>query len=141
MLCFLGLSNLVCAQNDWKLYPNKSTSNAYSGSQSGSIDYVVDARINKLSDNFAEENKSKKSLAGYRVQIFFGDRNQANSVKTEFLKEHSGTDTYLTYLAPNFRVRVGNFRTKLNADAFLHQIKKDYPTAYVVKDEIELPKL
>ena len=72
---------------------------------------------------------------------FFGDRNQANSTKTEFLKAHADVDTYLTYLAPNFRVRIGNFRSKLDADRFLHAIKKDFPTAYVVKETIELPEL
>jgi len=138
---FLSLSAIVTAQTDWKLYPGKTTNSEYSNNTYGQIDIIVDSRISALSERFSKENKANNTLDGYRVQIFFGDRNQANAIKTEFLKKHSDIDTYLTYLAPNFRVRIGNFRSKLDADRFLHSLKKDFPTAYVVKESIELPKL
>jgi len=48
----------------------------------------------------------------------------------------------INYLAPNFRVRVGNFRSQLEADRFLRQIKGDFPNSYVVDEEnMGLPAL
>lgn len=84
---------------------------------------------------------SNPSIEGYRVQLYFGSREKATDVKTEFLKNYPTVKSYISYLAPNFRVRVGNFRTQMAAEAFLVRAKKQFPSAYVVTDKIDLPDL
>lgn len=81
-------------------------------------------------------------MPGYRVQIYFGGvRQKAAEVKLDFAGKHPEIASYLTYLAPNFKVRVGDFRTRLEAQGFLKSIEGQYPTSFIVQDEIKLPVL
>lgn len=87
-------------------------------------------------------NKSKQTLPGYRVQLFFGgDRNKAYEVRSDFIKVFSTTPSYIVYHQPNFKVRVGDFRTKLEAMNFLKEVQPLFEAAFIVKDEVKLPEL
>lgn len=91
------------------------------------------------------QNPDNMGIEGYRVQIFFdsgiysGDR--ARVVKEEFEENHENVKAYITWRAPNYRVRVGDFRTRLDAEKFLNKLSKEYPNAWVIKDEINFPDL
>ena len=81
-------------------------------------------------------------MTGYRVQIYFGGvRQKAAEVKQDFSSKHSDVLSYLTYSAPNFKVRVGDFSTRLEAQGFLKSIEGQYPTSFIVQDEVRLPSL
>ena len=101
-----------------------------------------DERLDKLITKQKDYNAVKQTIPGYRVQIYFGGvRPKASEVKIEFSKEHSEVPAYLTYSAPNFKVRVGDFRTRLEAVKFLKSIEGEYPTMFIVPDEITLPPI
>ncbi len=78
--------------------------------------------------------------SGYRVQIFFSSgnnsREQAYKVKNEFSLIYPKTNAYVTFKEPNFRVRVGDFRTRAEAVGFLKEIEASFPQCFVVKDDI-----
>ena len=80
---------------------------------SGQVTIHESARIQGLMKDYAS---TKQPLKGYRVQIFLGDRNKAEEIRRSFLVKHPDTPAYLDYLAPNFRVRVGDQRTKLEGE-------------------------
>ncbi|HEU4717414.1 MAG TPA: SPOR domain-containing protein [Bacteroidia bacterium] len=85
--------------------------------------------------------KSEVKEKGYRVQIFFGtDKAKAKDEKARFLAKY-GTEVhaYEVYEVPNFKIRVGDFRTRLEAYRFLKEIKGDFPTAFIVESDIEFP--
>jgi hypothetical protein len=46
---------------------------------------------------------------------------------------------YVSWKAPNYRVRVGDYRTRLEAEKAMQMIMIDYPNAWVIKDEINFP--
>jgi hypothetical protein len=101
-----------------------------------------DERLDKLITKQKDYNAVKQTIPGYRVQIYFGGvRPKASEVKIEFSREHSEVPAYLTYSAPNFKVRVGDFRTRLEAVKFLKSIEGEYPTTFIVPDEITLPPI
>lgn len=106
----------------------------------GDVIIHQDERIAALMTDFA---RRKHILKGYRVQIFLGsDReNGSKRIRREFLMKHIDIPAYEDYLAPNFRVRVGDCRTRIEAAHLLQAIKAEYPGAYVVPDEIEMPRL
>ncbi len=97
--------------------------------------------IQMLSTRFKLENTGRQNIKGYRVQVFVGERARANEIKSRVNELYPEMPAEINYLAPNFRVRVGNFRTNLDADRFLRQIKSDFNNAYIVPDEIGLPSL
>jgi hypothetical protein len=83
----------------------------------------------------------KHPQQGYRVQIFLGDRKTAEDTKRTFLQKNPDVPAYLSWLAPNFRLRVGDLCTRLEAERLLRDLKAAYPGSYIVPDEIEMPRL
>ena len=81
---------------------------------------------------------------GYRVQIFFSSgnnsREQAFKVKNEFALQYPKVSAYISFKEPNFRVRVGDFRTRAEAFGFLKEIEAQFPQSFVVKDDIAYVK-
>lgn len=89
-----------------------------------------------------EANKSKK-ISGYRVRIFFDNkqdsRSSSESALNRFKTAYPGYEAYRSYSSPYFKVTAGNFRTKSEAMQFLQSVKADFPSAIVVKDNIDYP--
>ncbi len=98
-----------------------------------------DPRVHTLVNKHTEVNAEGKS-EGYRVQIYFGgDKTKAREAKSRFLSQHSDElRAYEIYEAPNFKIRVGDFRTKLEAYRFLKEVRSDFPSAFIVESEIEV---
>jgi hypothetical protein len=119
--------------------------------QDGQVNIVQDSRVDELLERHKQMNELLMSnpdhsgIDGYRVQIFFESGNKsseaAREIKEEFEENYPAVDAYLTWKAPNFRVRVGDFRTRMEAEGFLQRILKDYPNAWVIKDKINFPSL
>lgn len=105
---------------------------------SGQVVIHESVRIQALMKDYTA---TKQPLKGYRVQIFLGDRNKAEETRRSFLVKHPDTPAYLDYLAPNFRVRVGDLRSKLEGEKLKQKLTTEFPGLYVVPCEIELPRL
>jgi hypothetical protein len=87
-------------------------------------------------------NSAKMSMPGFRVQIFSsGQRIPANETRSNFMRKYEGIPAYMLYHQPNFKIRIGDCRTRLEALKLLSQVQKDYPNAFVVKDEVKLPEI
>lgn len=104
----------------------------------GKITVHADPSIDRLMRAYTEHKHIQK---GYRVQIFLGDRKTAEETKRSFLQKNPEIPAYLSWLAPNFRLRVGDLRTRLEAEKLLHEMRVTYPGSYIVPDEIEMPRL
>ncbi len=107
-----------------------------------SVVITQDARVDDLIRKQKEVNLQKQTIPGYRIQIFFGsNRPKAIEVKMDFSMKHPQVTSYLTYQQPNFKIRVGDFRTRLEAQKFLKEIQGLYASSFIVPDEIKLPTL
>lgn len=105
--------------------------------ENGEMNVVLaDERIQIL-DDYVKENPL--TLTGFRIQLVFGNRTTVNNAKSKFYGRFSGTPLYESYLAPNFRLRVGDFFTRLQAEAFLNEVRAAFPNAYIVNDRINIP--
>lgn len=104
---------------------------------------VQDKRVNELVLKHVLVNEARKGkIKGFRVQIHFGsEKAKALEVKSKFISQNHKASAYLDYQQPYFKIRVGDFRTKLEAYKFLQEILGDFPGAFIVNDEIELPPL
>ena len=84
-----------------------------------------------------------RTLNGYRVRIFFDNKQTARTESEKTLKkfEQMFPDilAYRTYTNPYFKVTVGDCRTKSEAMVLLGRVKKDFPSAFVVKENIKYP--
>lgn len=102
--------------------------------QSDAMKAALSSRISKNKD---------RTISGYRVRIYFDNKQDSRTVSenvaAEFASRHPGIKAYRTFANPFFKVAVGDFRTKSEAMALLQQIKAEYPSAFVVKDNISYP--
>lgn len=98
------------------------------------ISIVKDTRIDKLNTNYTETFK----LEGYRVQIYSGNKKQpARDARLRFTRIYRKTKAYEMYEQPYFKVRVGDFKTKMEALKFKNDLTKHFPNCFIVKDEIK----
>ncbi len=117
----------------------KNSSQGTDTSEWGRMEWFAEGGIDSLVRKYREMNKTQPRLEGYRVQIFSGPRKKANRVKSEFLEAYPEIPAYNDWNPPVFRIRVGNFRTRLAAERCRHRIRKEFPRGYVVKCRIDLP--
>jgi len=104
-----------------------------------------DPRIDSLLELHIAYNEHHPAIDGYRIHIFIKSGNEAlvnaEEVKLEFEEKYENIPAYITFGEPYYRVRVGDFRTRLEAERFLQKINRTYPNAWVTKDKINLPVL
>ena len=123
------------SQDDWRLYGSDSTyaqevlSTDTISMQEGSVVIYSDPRIDSLVSYF-DTNPSE--IYGYRVQIYFGSRTKAENRKAEFLRRYSDWPIYIVWQQPDFKVQVGDFMTKIQAEKVQHEIISSYPNAYPI---------
>ncbi len=109
----------------------------------GVVHISGDSRLNSLTEyqGTPQNGQNVVKMAGYRLQIFYDqEKNSVNQKKADYLARYKEQPAYINYKAPNFRLRVGDFRTRLQAESFMNEIKVDWPDAIVVEDDIELPR-
>jgi hypothetical protein len=100
----------------------------------------ADSLAIKLVERHKQINSLKQSRPGYRVQIYFGtDRAKAQEIRTDFLVSYPTMGAYLVYHQPYFKIRVGDFYSRIEALGFLNKIASGYSTAFIVSDDVKLP--
>jgi hypothetical protein len=117
----------------------------FSASAQDSIVVKKDPRLDVLTAKQAAINKRTASMTsngqykGFRVQVLSTtDRAKALTTKAELLTRFPEEKSYTVFQSPNFRIRIGNFLKKEDAEAFRKVIAKLYPQGvYVVPDVIE----
>lgn len=101
-----------------------------------------DVKLDTLINRNIEANKISDGIPGFRIQIFFGsERKAAQEAKSKFSQNHPGIDAYLIYQQPYFKVRVGDFRTKIEAHSLYRKVLPEFDRVFIIPDKINLPKL
>ena len=85
--------------------------------QENLINYQYDKKIDSLHLKFKKINLSQSGIQAFRIQIAFAStKNEINTMKLNFMKKFPNVPIYLSYSAPYYKLRVGNFRTKFEAE-------------------------
>lgn len=84
-------------------------------------------------------NEKRKINAGtlvnstYKIQIYSGSTDESVKILIAFKKEFKNYDGTIVFNTPNYKVIVGNFKTRIEAERHLNKIKKTYPNALLLK--------
>lgn len=103
----------------------------FSGSllaQVGVVDINKSAALERLIELKKEVNKEKNLI---RIQIYSGPRSGAEIAMASFQALFLDLPSEMKYETPNYKIWVGKFRTKIEADRTLIRIKKEYPNAFL----------
>ena len=113
-----------------------------SQAQNKSVQIQGDIKLDTLINRNIETNKAANTIQGFRIQIFFGsERKNAIEAKNKVLQLFPDADIYLIYQQPYFKVRVGDYRTKLEAHHLFKELLPHFDKIFIVPDKINLPKL
>jgi hypothetical protein len=111
----------------------------------GKVEVVKDPLIDTLIARRPHLNKTilggETGSSGFRVQIYFGSNRQAAyDAQAKFINEFPETPTYISYTEPNFKVQVGDFRTRLEAQKLQSELTGMFNTVFIIPTKINPPK-
>lgn len=118
----------------------------------GKVEVIKDPKVDSLVQDYLVERKAgvlpnapagnnPVTTEGFRVQIFSGAQRQAAyDAQAKFQQRFPDYRTYISYSEPNFRVHVGDFRTRLEAEKMMHDLKPWFSGLFIVSEKIT-PKL
>jgi len=101
----------------------------------------VDLLIKKqIQINEVTTRDSRRSMPGFRIQVIASnDRNKVFSAKATIYQQYPELKLYILYLPPNYKLKVGNFKTQEEAQPYLDRLLRLYPTGvYIIHDVIEV---
>ncbi len=115
----------------------------------GKLEIIKDSRIDTLiarrsaiGKNGGKVPGSGISAYGYRVQFFSGaNRKDAFNAQNRFQRMHPELRTYISYKEPNFKVKGGDFRTRLEATKLVEELKGMFSPLFIISERINAPKL
>ncbi len=112
--------------------------------QKGDVEIVKDPRIDALirQEGAIISPATAPQMAGYRIQLFFdSEKSSVDEARSKFINLFPKVDTYVTYNAPNYFLKVGDFRTQTDAEKVKSAVDSQFPTSFIVKERINLPRI
>jgi len=94
-----------------------------------------DSSIIKLLKLKTDYNKKIYESSFYTIQIYYGDLKEADSILKMFSEEFEEIKTSLIFETPNYKVRVGKFKTLIDASKNLEKIKRKFRGAFILKND------
>ncbi|WP_316769331.1 SPOR domain-containing protein [Pedobacter frigiditerrae] len=140
MRIFLSILFLICFQQSF-------------AQTKGEVTVIKDPLIDSLIAKRIELNTKRPTTTnpttpvifngmGYRVQVFYGsDRREAFNEQSKFRALYPKIMTYISYKEPNYYLRVGDFRTRMEAQKLLTELRANFPTLFIFREKINAPDL
>ncbi len=98
-----------------------------------------DANIAGLLYQYKDYNRKREFAEGFRIQIMYTDvRDEVYKSKGAMYKEFPDLSSYVEYEQPYYKLRVGDFKSRLEATYYLQQVVTLYPGAFIVRDKIKI---
>ena len=101
----------------------------------------INRRLDMVLDTLAMRNRYVKHAQGYRIQLYVGtSRQEADAVKIYVYQNFPELNVYITYSAPTYRMRAGDFINRLDVERYYNSIKNEFPGAMILGDKVEIRK-
>ncbi|WP_264565620.1 SPOR domain-containing protein [Flavobacterium sp. N3904] len=101
--------------------------------QTQNLTVTQDAKFEQLLNEKRKLNPNLTYNDRYRIQIFNGISETAKKTFSEFKQEYNTVDGTIVFNTPNYKVWVGNFRTRMEAEHYLVEIKNNYKNVFLIK--------
>lgn len=105
----------------------------------GNVTVTEDSMIKVLEEYSDSVAAHKMTTSGYRIQLTSSNiRKSVLDMKAQFTAQFPNTKAYVEYQQPTFKLRVGDFESRIAAYAFQQQILQSFPNGFIVQDQISL---
>ncbi|MGO4772095.1 SPOR domain-containing protein [Flavobacterium sp. W22_SRS_FK3] len=101
--------------------------------QDQNITLNQDPKFEQLLNDKRKINTSISTNDTYKIQIFSGKSEEAKKTLSNFKREFNPIDGTIIFNTPNYKVLVGNFKSRIEAERNLDEIKKKYKSVFLVK--------
>ncbi len=101
----------------------------------------VNKRLETVLDTMAKQNKSIRYINGFRIQIDVGNvRQEADAAKSYIYQAFPDLNPYVSYSQPTYRVKIGDFMYRSDAEQYLEMIREQYSSAVILPDRVEIKR-
>ena len=134
LLLLIAMFMMVCAASQ-----AQGTRLYGSNRSKGHVEIKGDVAVTQLVQKHVELNERVRTIPGYRIQVASlsgtASKNRAFDMKERLREAFPGVEAYVVFDEPNFKVKVGDFRTRLDAYVFLQRIRNEFPGT-IIRDNI-----
>jgi len=101
--------------------------------------YAVNKQLNAVLDSIDRINLRRNFIDGFTIQVYSGmKREDALNTKKMITSSLPDLESEIQYTQPNFRVKVGTYFNRIDAQKDYIAVKKFFPTAIVVPDKVAI---
>jgi hypothetical protein len=119
--------------------PNTNTPDTPKQTQYVEPKYAVNKKLDTVLDSIDRYNRAKQFIDGFTIQIYAGlKREDALNAKKNLASSLPDLSSEVEYAQPNFRVKVGKYYTRIDAQRDYVAVKKYFPTAIVIPDKVAI---
>ena len=98
--------------------------------QQGNINIKQDQKITELLAIYKTANESADY---YRIQVGFGSYSKAQEIESKVQQDFPDLSSKIDFDSPTYRVRVGRFKNKLDAERKFLEVRQKYPDAMLLQ--------
>ena len=102
-------------------------------SQTGKLTVDQDPKFEQLLNEKRKINSSITVNDGYKIQIYSGDSETSKKTLMDFKRDYKNFDATIVFNTPVYKVLIGNFKTRIDAERNLIDLKGRYPNALLIK--------
>ena len=106
---------------------------SYSFAQESALTVAQDSNFEQLLSEKRKINASITTNDRYRVQIYNGTSDLAKKTLADFRKDNKNLDATILFNTPNYKVLVGNFKTRIEGERNWELLKKNFPNSLLIK--------
>ncbi|MBC7523793.1 MAG: SPOR domain-containing protein [Flavobacterium sp.] len=95
-----------------------------------------DPKFEQLLNEKRKVNSSIYVSGCYKIQIFNGTSDESKKALVEFKKENKNQDATIVFSTPYYKVWVGNYKTRIEAEKNVLLLRKKYPNSILIKPSL-----
>ncbi|MCT8339679.1 SPOR domain-containing protein [Flavobacteriaceae bacterium TK19130] len=103
--------------------------------QQATVTVNQDEKIPMLLELKKEMEKDNELSTGYTIQLYYGDLGKANEILRKYRGRYGDWPASIEYETPNYKVWVGNFNERIDADRALMEVQETFPAAFILKPQ------
>lgn len=97
--------------------------------------FITETKIKNILLEKQKINTIITSKERYKIQIFNGEFEKSKKVINQFKQDFNDIDATIVFKTPNYKVYVGSFKTRMEAERNLIEIKKKYKNILLIKPD------
>ncbi|WP_337042907.1 SPOR domain-containing protein [Emticicia sp. 17c] len=124
-----------------EIHDNKVIKDNYRNDSKDELPMHINKQLDAALDSMSVHNKNIRYSAGYRIQVYVGnERREVDEAKAFIYQNFPDLNTYLTFSQPTYRLKAGDFTSRMDAERYYNTIRQRYSLAMIVPEKIDIRK-